>query len=137
MKTYFVTLVVLTALLIVAGCSDDDGSPASPDPLDATVSFREVPNTALYGGADYEGMLLSVRGDGSVGVCQAICEADPECTFFYFNARGRLALEPLTTQRDDCVFFRGQLGSGRSQYSDTYVKQVDGVDAWEVERARF
>ncbi len=133
MKTISIALVLLA--LALPGCSDDDESPTLPE---SSITFRKVPNVALYGGANYEDMLLYVRSDGSVTTCQEICEADPECNFFYYNERGGLELDALTTQMHDCAFFRGRLWVGSApRSSDTYVKQVDGVDAWDVEKARF
>jgi hypothetical protein len=137
MKTIPVALVLLALSLSLPGCSDDDESPTSPEARETSITFRKVPNVALYGGANYEDMLLYVRSDGSVTTCQEICEADPECNFFYYNERGGLVLDALTTQMHDCAFFRGRLWVGSAPRSDTYVKQVDGVDAWDVEKARF
>jgi len=127
-------LGLLVLVLALPACSDDDESPTDPGP---SVSFRKVPNVALYGGANYDGMLLYVKEDGSVDVCEAICREDPDCNFFYFNERGGLSLTPLTTPPDACAFFRGTLWVGTANQSDTYVKQIDGVDAWDVEKARF
>jgi len=36
-----------------------------------------------------------------------------------------------------CSFFRGSLWVGSAFQCDTYIKQIDGVDAWDVEKAHF
>jgi DNA-binding beta-propeller fold protein YncE len=59
------------------------------------------------------------------------CADDPECTFFYYNARGPLSLPPLVTGQYDAAFFRGVLWVGASGHSDTYIKTLNGVDAWD------
>jgi hypothetical protein len=120
-----VPIVILGLVATMAACS----SPADPEP---EIDFRKVPNVALYQGADYPGMLLSVRSQGSVEDCKRLCRENRECTFFYFNERGGMILPVLTTQKDDCAFFRGKLWVGTANNTDTYVKQVDGVDAWDL-----
>jgi len=121
-------------LVLFTACSDDEDCATCPE---NPVSFREVPGAALYGEADYEGMLLYVVSDGTVERCKGICEGDPECTFFYFNARGDLDLVPLSTDLNDCAFFRGTLWVGAAGNTDTYVKQINGVDAWETAKASW
>lgn len=130
------TVLLLALCFSITACSEDDASPAAPVQV-GEIEFRKVPNTALYGGANYAGMLLYVHEQGSVSECQQMCEEDPECNFFYYNERGGLVLQALTTKKDDCAFFRGKLWSGTANQSDTYVKQIDGVDAWDLAKGRF
>lgn len=146
-----VALIPILALLALAACSGSDSNPITPPTgttfrvlpntalygeadydgmllaVEEDCDFKEVPNAALYGEADYEGLLLRVESNMTAEACKDSCRADPECTFFYHNARGNLVLEPLTTQQNDCAFFRGKLWAGSAPQSDTYVKQ-DAVE---------
>jgi len=91
--------------------------------VEGNCDFATYPNCALYQEADYAGMLLYVMHNMTADACKQICRNDAECAFFYHNARGGLSLPPLTTELNDCAFFRGTLWAGTSGHSDTYVKR--------------
>lgn len=119
------TFLAGVILLSIASCGDSVNKVVA-------VTYRMAPNTALYGEADYAGQLLEVKSNMTAESCENICSANVECTFFYFNARGNLVLVPLTTDLYDCAFFRGELWAGSANNTDTYIKMIDGVDAWDL-----
>jgi hypothetical protein len=127
------SLLPVACLVIVLSCggSGDDSGEGDAGSVDS-IAYRIVPNAALYWEADYEGMLLEVKSNMNPESCQAICTANSECTFFYFNARGSLDLPPLSTDPFDCAFFRGKLWAGEANHTDSYVKTVNGKDAWDL-----
>ena len=120
------TPMLLAAGLALIACSE---STSAPEPK---VEFRKVANVALYSGASYKTMLLYTQKKTTAAECEKVCRADEECNFFYYNERGGLNITPLVTEKDECAFFRGKLWAGTSTNSDTYVKQVGGVDAWDL-----
>lgn len=119
------------------GTTGDNPQPTPPDdgpgddPADGDVSFRLIDKVALYGGANWNTRIKTIR-NSSASACKAACAENNDCTFAVFNARGNLILGMgKNTLYKDCSLFRGKLWAGSAPQSDTYVKQKNGKDVWE------
>jgi hypothetical protein len=98
------------------------------------ITWKIVPNHAQYGGASYDNVVKRIKRT-DLNNCLSVCTQMKKCDFFFYNARGNLAIghhhkppDPsINSDAFECVLFHGKPWWGTAPQSDGYIKYIGGV----------